>query len=87
VPRDKLIRLRRDVGTPANGALFAGEPAFDMTPAAERLLIGDPAGNALVLADPARIAALEARVRLLERAVRDLQFTAWVGLPTNEIPP
>jgi hypothetical protein len=78
------IQLRRGTGPPT--ALSDGEPAIDMTPATPRLYAG-VAGAPRLLADPAAIEALEARVRLLERAVRDLQFTAWVGLPTNEIPP
>lgn len=77
MPRQQTIRFRRDNGTPANGALLAGEPALDTTPARERLLVGDQAGNPLVLIDTAVIAALEARVRLLEQALRELQFTTW----------
>jgi hypothetical protein len=57
-----------------------------MTAARPRLYAG-VAGAPRLLADPAAIDALEARVRLLEQAVRDLQFLAWVGLPNHEIPP
>jgi hypothetical protein len=58
-----------------------------MTPARPRLIIGDAGGAALVMADPAYIAALEARVRQLEIALRALQFTAWTGDPPVIIPP
>lgn len=88
MPRLALIRFRRDAGTPANGALALAEPGFDSTPARPRLLIGDgTAGPPLVLADPAYIAQLEARIRLLEQALRELQFIAFTGPPTYEIPP
>jgi hypothetical protein len=88
MPRRHLIQFRRDAGTPGNGALALAEPGFDMTPARPRLLIGDgTAGPPLVLADPAYIAALEARIRLLEQALRELQFIAHTGEPTFVIPP
>jgi hypothetical protein len=81
------IVLRQGTGTPANGALRTSEPAFDTTPARPRLVIGDANGAALVLADPVYIAQLEARIRLLEQALRELQFIAWTGTPTFIIPP
>jgi hypothetical protein len=88
VPRDVLIRFRRDVGTPADGALLAGEPAYDTTSGRPRLLIGDPIIPApIVLADPALVADLQARVRQLEQALRELQFISFTGQPTFIIPP
>lgn len=78
------IRLRRGNGAPA--VLADGEPALDMTVATPRLFAGVN-GSPVVLADPAYIAALEARIRLLEQALRELQYTAWTGFPTYPMPP
>ena len=80
------VRLRKGAGTPAPGLLADGEPAVDMTPGAPRLYVGI-SGATVVLADPVYIASLEARIRLLEQALRELQFIAHTGVPTFVIPP
>ena len=80
------VRLRKGTGTPGAGVLSDAEPAVDMTPGAPRLYVGI-AGATVVLADPAYIASLEARIRLLEQALRELQFIAHTGVPTFIIPP
>jgi len=66
--------------------LSDAEPAVDMTPGAPRLYVGI-SGATVVLADPVYIASLEARIRLLEQALRELQFIAHTGVPTFVIPP
>jgi hypothetical protein len=81
------IVLRVGTGTPANGVLRTSEPAFDNDLARPRLMIGDANGVTRVLADPVYIEQLEARIRLLEQALRELQFIAWTGTPTFIIPP
>lgn len=79
------IVLRKGNGVPGV-TLADAEPAVDMTPATPRLYVGIN-GAPVLLADPAYIAALEARIAQLELALRELQFTAWTGQPTYVITP
>jgi hypothetical protein len=82
------VLLRKGTGPPPNTSLVEGEPAIDMTPTTPRLWVGIGGGPVLI-ADPAYIAALEARIVQLEAAVRELQFKSWRSvslLPGNIIP-
>jgi hypothetical protein len=88
------VLLRKGAGPPGAGALANGEPCLDMTPATGAPGVGPKlyagvGGVPVLIADPAYIAMLEARIALLEAAVRELQFRTWVStplLPGNIIP-
>jgi hypothetical protein len=85
------VLLRKGIGPPPN-TLVEGEPAIDMTPTTPRLWVAI-GGVPVLIADPAytaaQIALLEARIAMLEQAVRELQFKTWRSvslLPGNIIP-
>lgn len=83
------ILLRRGSTAPITAFAAVGEPGLVTDPARPQLIaqIAAPPAPPVVLADPVYIAELEARIRLLEQALRELQFTAWTGMPTYPIPP
>lgn len=70
----QTIKLRRGTlpGVPAAGVLADGEPALDVTVGAPKLCVG-LAGQTVVLADPAHVATLEARIVALEAALVPLR--------------
>lgn len=70
------VLLRRGASVHANGAIADFEPGLVTTPAAPKLVVG-LGGQTVVLADPAYVAALEARIAALEQVVRELQFVSW----------
>jgi len=84
-----LVVLRKGTGPPAL-PLADAEPAIDLTPGAPKLFAGVGGGTVALLADHAYVLALEARVRTLEIAVRELQFVGWHSAPLSPgtiIPP
>lgn len=71
-----LIKIRTGLGPPGAGILTDSEPAIDTTPGAPKLYAGI-GGVPTILADPARIAALEALVAQLEARIVVLESTIW----------
>lgn len=80
----QTIRILRGIGPPAT--LTDSVPAFDQTPARPRLFLG-LSGVPVLIADPVYVASLEARIVVLEAALRDLQLHTWADAPPPLIIP